>query len=133
MTVRQTPAIEVARPASVQAFDPLSRPQVADRWQSNVRAADADNNVISILDMIGEDYWSGAGVTAKRVGAALRSIRAETVTVDINSPGGDFFEGVAIYNMLRQDSRPVRVRDVARNADASWIAGARSLLDTLKG
>ncbi|WP_226578212.1 head maturation protease, ClpP-related [Acuticoccus sediminis] len=121
MTVRQTPAIEVARPASVQAFDPLSRPQVADRWQSNVRAADADNNVISILDMIGEDYWSGGGVTAKRVGAALRSIKAETLTVDINSPGGDFFEGVAIYNMLRQDSRPVRVRVLGLAASAASV------------
>lgn len=122
MTKRPTPKIEVARPATVQAFDPLSRPQVAERWNETIRAADGTNNTISILDVIGEDYWSGGGVTAKRVAAALRSIRPdEEVVVDINSPGGDFFEGVAIYNLLRQDDRRVRVRVLGLAASAASV------------
>lgn len=122
MTRRQTPAIEAPRPTTVQAFDPLSRPQIADRWAADVRAADAgENGTISVLDVIGDDYWSGGGVTARRVTAALRAIQADEVVVDINSPGGDFFEGVAIYNALRQDARPVRVRVLGLAASAASV------------
>lgn len=93
-----------------------------DKWQSNIQAADSDrDNVISILDMIGEDHWTGDGVTAKRIGAALRSIKADRVVVDINSPGGDFFEGVAIYNLLRQDSRHITVRILGLAASAASV------------
>ena len=56
-------------------------------------AAADGSNVITILDVIGYDWWTGEGVTAKRVAAALRQIGANPVTVQINSPGGDFFEG----------------------------------------
>ncbi|MBL3684005.1 hypothetical protein F2981_02560 [Sinorhizobium meliloti] len=34
----------------------------------------------------------------------------QEVFVDLNSPGGDFFEGVAIYNMLRAHPKKVTVR-----------------------
>ncbi|WP_408592000.1 head maturation protease, ClpP-related [Paracoccus marcusii] len=120
MTQRAAPEIKASRPAQVQAYEPS--PQMMDKWQSNIQAADADrDNVISILDMIGEDHWTGDGVTAKRIGAALRSIKADRVVVDINSPGGDFFEGVAIYNLLRQDSRHITVRILGLAASAASV------------
>ena len=120
MTQRAAPEIKVARPAQVQAFEPSTK--MMDRWQSGLRAADGErDNVISILDVIGEDWWSGEGVTAKRISAALRSIKADEVIVDINSPGGDFFEGVAIYNQLRQDPRPVTVRILGLAASAASV------------
>ncbi|SCX88637.1 head maturation protease, ClpP-related [Paracoccus tibetensis] len=120
MTLRAAPEIKAARPPQVQALEPS--PQMLDKWQSNIRAADSDRaNVISILDMIGEDYWSGEGVTAKRISAALRSIKSDEVIVDINSPGGDFFEGVAIYNLLRQDERRITVRVLGLAASAASV------------
>lgn len=93
-----------------------------ERWQP-MNAAE-DDTTISILDLIGEDYW-GEGVTAKRVSAALRRIGDRAVTVNINSPGGNFFEGLAIYNLLRNHPQKVTVNVIAlAGSAASFIAMA---------
>lgn len=60
---------------------------------------------ILIYDSIGYDWWTGGGITAKSIMAELKAIKAsgeKDVLVRINSPGGDVFEGIAIYNMLAQ-------------------------------
>jgi ATP-dependent protease ClpP protease subunit len=86
------------------------------------RAASADGlEVISILDVIGYDFWSGDGVTAKRISAALRQIGDRPVTAVINSPGGDFFEGVTIYNMLRAHPAKVTVQILGIAASAASV------------
>ncbi|MDO5658298.1 MAG: Clp protease ClpP [Paracoccus sp. (in: a-proteobacteria)] len=119
MTIRQAPDIQMSRPPKVQAYEP--DPALMARWNEGLRAEGDDrSNVISVLDVIGENYW-GEGVSAKRIGAALRSIKADEIIVDINSPGGDFFEGVAIYNMLRQDSRKITVRILGLAASAASV------------
>ena len=100
------------------------------QWNPDIRAAsDEDEATISILDTIGQDWW-GEGVTAKRIGAALRNIGARDVVVNINSPGGDFFEGLAIYNLLAEHARDkgqvtIKVLGLAASA-ASVIAMAGS-------
>lgn len=102
-------------------------PDVLNRWNQGIKAADDDSeNTIGIYDPIGYDYWSDNGVTAKRISAALRSIGAENdVTVNINSPGGDVFEGLAIYNLLRAHKGKVTVRVIGLAASAaSFIAMA---------
>lgn len=121
------PRIDVPRCANVSARTPES---VLDRWDSGVRSADAiGDNVISIYDVIGEDYWTGGGFTLKRLDAALRSIGWRDFEVHVNSPGGDMFEGVAIYNKIRDHadanglSVKVKVLGVAASA-ASVIAMA---------
>lgn len=58
-------------------------------------------NEIFIYDQIGGDFWS-EGVTAKRVIAELKQFGDEDVTLRINSPGGSVFEGMAIYNAIKQ-------------------------------
>ena len=119
MTLRATPELKLSRPPKVQAYEP--DPALLREWTPGLRAEGADAaNVITILDQIGED-WYGEGVTAKRVAAALRSIKGDEVIVDINSPGGDFFEGVAIYNLLRQDPRKVTVRILSLAASAASV------------
>jgi ATP-dependent Clp endopeptidase proteolytic subunit ClpP len=50
-----------------------------------------------IYDEIG--YW---GVTADDLVNELKNQTAETLTVRINSPGGNVFDGIAILNALRQ-------------------------------
>ena len=63
------------------------------QWNPDIRASLSDDDAtISILDTIGKDWW-GDGVTAKRIASALRNIGSRDVVVNINSPGGDFFEG----------------------------------------
>lgn len=93
---------------------------IVARWKPEVRAAKSDNNVITIYDQIGEGFFS-EGVTPKRVAAALRAIDSDEVVVSINSPGGDFFDGVAIYNLLREDERKVKVQVVGLAASAASV------------
>src|SRR5690606_18633482 len=96
-----------ARPQNYQ-WDAHS--DVLAKWAEHPLAAtpgaDGDTT-ISMFDVIGEDGWSGGGVTVNRIAAALRSIGNKDITVRINSPGGDMFEGIAIYNLLR--AHPARV------------------------
>jgi ATP-dependent protease ClpP protease subunit len=96
--------------------------QALDRWAGMPNAAEtSEDATISIYDVIGEDYWSGGGFTAKRMGAALRSIGARDVTVNVNSPGGDMFEGLAIYNLLADHPGKVHVRVMGLAASAASI------------
>ena len=124
MTLRSAPPINLSRPPKVQAWDP--DPALLEKWTPGLRAGPGRESVtgsrtISILDVIGADGLTGEGVTARRVAAALRAITADEITVDINSPGGDFFEGVAIYNMLRADPRRVTVRILGLAASAASV------------
>lgn len=95
------------------------KPRALDKWNSGIRAASSDNT-ISVLDVIGEDFW-GEGVTARRISAALRAIGDNDVVVNINSPGGDMFEGLAIYNLLRAHSGKVTVNILGIAASAASI------------
>ena len=70
------------------------KPLALKRWNPGIRAASEEEHSISIYDVIGQDPWSGEGVTTKRIAAALRSVNGADVTVNINSPGGDMFEGL---------------------------------------
>lgn len=99
----------------------LSTETALDRWNPGVMAAGEDAASISMYEVIGEDPWTGGGVTVKRVDAALRSIGNRDVTVNINSPGGDVFEGIAIYNRLREHPAQVNVKVLGLAASAASI------------
>lgn len=99
-------------------------PRAFEQWRPNLIAAadDKQPQTISILDPIGLDPWTGEGVTSKRIAGALRAIGAENdVVVNINSPGGDLFEGMAIYNMLREHKGAVTVKVLGIAASAASI------------
>ncbi len=90
------------------------------RWDPQLRIAAGDRRgeaTLPILEPIGYDPWSGEGVTAKRVAAALRGLRGQAVTVDINSPGGDAFVSARRSHLARPEQRKdARVR-VTRRTD----------------
>lgn len=119
MSLRQLPEFKAERLPTVCAFEPDA--DALDRWNAAVQPKAAADNTITILDVIGEDFYSGGGVTSKRITAALRSIGAQDVVVELNSPGGDFFEGVAIYNALRAHPHKVTVRVLGLAASAASV------------
>ncbi|OWU83814.1 hypothetical protein ATO6_15390 [Oceanicola sp. 22II-s10i] len=119
MTLRKLPEITAGKLPEAFAFEPDS--DALEKWNAGIRAEQTTENTITMLDVIGEDWWTGGGVTAKRVAAALRQIGDQEVFVDINSPGGDFFEGVAIYNMLRAHKQKVTVRILGLAASAASV------------
>lgn len=102
----------------------FTKPQVFEKWAADaagVRAVATNDNVITMFDVIGEDFWSGGGITAKKVSAQLRAIGDRPVEVQINTPGGDMFEGIAIYNVLREHPQPVTVKVMGMAASAGSI------------
>jgi len=65
---------------------------------------------ILIYDIIGQDFF-GAGVIAKDIKAQLDGYKdSEEILVRINSPGGDVFEGVTIFNLLKEHSAKITVK-----------------------
>jgi len=120
MSLRKLPEIKAFDGLSSLAFEPDE--SALAKWKPCVRAAtEGDDNVISIYNVIGEDFWTGEGVTSKRVAAALRKIGSREVTVNMNSPGGDFFEGIAIYNLLREHPGKVTVKIMGLAASAASV------------
>jgi ATP-dependent protease ClpP protease subunit len=115
------PKIQAFEGVSGLTFEPDG--DALAKWQPSIRSAsEADSDaVISIYDIIGEDWMSDNGVTSKRIAAALRRIGNQPVTVNINSPGGDFFEGVAIYNLLRDHPQAVTVKVMGLAASAASV------------
>ncbi|EPB9485482.1 head maturation protease, ClpP-related [Citrobacter farmeri] len=118
MTKKQLPVAPAGRLCAGVTSEPM--PAALERWNGGIRAASSDDNTISIFDVIGKDYWD-EGVTAKRISGALRSLNGADVTVNINSPGGDMFEGLAIYNLLREYQGKVTVKVLGIAASAASI------------
>ena len=66
-------------------------------------APDQREAEIMLHDVIGEDMFGG--VSSKNFSEQLKSFGAlDTITVRINSPGGNVFDGNAIYNALKNHS-----------------------------
>ncbi len=96
-----------------------------DEWTDRVYAAAApDDTTINIYEPIGED-WFGDGFSTNKLNGILRNIGPRDITVNINSPGGNVFDGLAMYDQLREHPAKVtvRVRGIAASA-ASVIAMA---------
>lgn len=91
-------------------------PIVDGFFEPGVTVSD-DGSTVRLYDEIG--FW---GCTATEFAEALDSANDE-VTLRINSPGGDVFDGLAIYNTIRSHRGPVHavVDGIAASA-ASFIA-----------
>lgn len=98
-------------------------------------ASAADNSItLEIYDVIGQDFF-GDGITASSVSAALsENAGCSSITCRLNSPGGDLFEGIAIYNLLKASGKPVNVVvDGLAASAASLIAMAGDSITMGKG
>lgn len=81
---------------------------------------------ILIYGDIGEGWFAESNNTVKRVKEQLDALGEQPeVVVRINSPGGDAFEGIAIYNVLRDAPQRVVVKvDGTAVSAASIVAMA---------
>lgn len=82
----------------------------------NLKADAGKTPVLSIFDDIG-----AYGVSAKNFLNDLRSVTGDEVAVEINSPGGDFFAGLAIYNGLRASGKKITVKVLGLAASAASL------------
>jgi ATP-dependent Clp endopeptidase proteolytic subunit ClpP len=97
-------------------------PQPQGSWYRVIRD-EAGPTRVDIYDEIG-GHWLFGGVSAADFVADLAQISGD-LEVHINSPGGDVFDGLAIYNSLAQ--RPGNVKTVVDGlaaSAASFIAQA---------
>jgi len=101
------PKIELRSPPHGLRFELPARPEAA--------AFAVGDGTIQVFDVIGGE------VTASRVSAALRQIGPRPVTVQVNSPGGDAFEGIAIFNVLRGHAARVNVQVLGIAASAASL------------
>ena len=93
MTIKKLPGAPEAR-AHAGVTSQIS-PRALDRWNPGICASaaeDDDARSISVYDVIGYDYWTGDGVTAKRIAAALPDITlvanmVETGKTPLLTPG----------------------------------------------
>ena len=118
MSLKQLPELRLTKALNTAETCDLL-PEAVERW-SPMAAISDDSSTISIFDPIGERF-DGQGVTAKRISAALRAIGQKEIVVQVNSPGGSFFEGFAIYNLLRNHNAKVTVQVMGLAASAASV------------
>lgn len=86
--------------------------------------AGSDKTVVYIYDEIGSSWW-GESTSASDFVKLLSDIKSSEIELHLNSPGGDIFDGFAIYNALKAHSATVTVIvDAMAASAASFIAQA---------
>jgi ATP-dependent Clp endopeptidase proteolytic subunit ClpP len=83
--------------------------------------AAGDPATVQIFDQIGEDWYGGSGLSAKQFSDVLNEIGNGPLLVEINSPGGNVWDGLSIYNQLRGRKAPVTTRVVGIAASIASI------------
>lgn len=135
MTIRTIPAAPSDRLKARVGKMPQA---CGERFQGELQAAYmGDDRVINVFGSIGEEWgWDEdgygltmCGTTLQQIDQFLNKMGAGPVTLNVNSPGGDMFEGLAIYNRLREHQGEVTVNVVGTAASAaSIIAMAADIL-----
>ena len=117
------PLSPVKAQMALKALEGWREPDDSDRVKHWYRIANADSGVtqVNIFDEI--SWW---GISAQQFIEELALIDGD-VEVHINSPGGDAFDGIAIYNALAARPGVTTVADglVASAASVIFMAGAK--------
>jgi ATP-dependent Clp protease protease subunit len=96
--------------------------------------AKAGRGTIDLYGVIGAD-WFGDGITSKMISDSLKAMGSVTaIDININSPGGDVFEGRGIYNLLKGHKARIEVHVIAEaSSAASLIAMAGDSITMAEG
>lgn len=109
--------------STLRAMRPAARPEGAS-WYSITNVIAGESADVLIYDEIG--YW---GISADAFARELSATQVKTLNVRVNSPGGEVFDGVAIYNTLLQ--HPATVNVVVEGLAASIASVIAQAGDTL--
>lgn len=106
-------------------------------WYRLKNSADGETTDLYIYDEIMPQYmvdWWGSGVSAEGLVEQLNEINASTINVRINSPGGDVYEAIAIFNTLINHPATINVYvDAIAASAASVIAMAGDKITMMVG
>jgi ATP-dependent protease ClpP protease subunit len=91
----------------------------------NKAGKDDGATVVDIYGEIGGAWWDETAVSATGFIDQLRGISTDSIELHINSPGGDVYDGIAIYQALLDHPANVQVQiDAIAASAASFIAQA---------
>jgi len=79
-----------------------------------------DSTKLTIYGVIGDSWW-GESTSANDVERVLKDVTGNTIHVHINSGGGDAFDGIAIYNQLKNHTAKVVIHVDGLAASAASI------------
>jgi ATP-dependent protease ClpP protease subunit len=107
---------------TIELFNGLAKFQVrgGHDWYRITDAAPDEAALVEIYDEIG--YF---GITAADFTRDLHAVKAKTINLRLNSPGGSVFDGLTIFNRLREHPATINVTvDGVAASIASVIAMA---------
>jgi ATP-dependent Clp endopeptidase proteolytic subunit ClpP len=92
---------------------------------------DNENVAHLVIDDVIDSYW---GLSASDLNSQIKALDTDIIKVDINSPGGDVFDGFSLYNNLK--NHPARVETnvtglAASIASVIYMAGDVRTMDEL--
>lgn len=92
---------------------PLPKQIVAERkWFSMFAKTtkDKEGKEQQEAEVLIYDYIGWGGVMAKDFVTAFNALKNERITVGLNTPGGDVFDGLAIFNAIKNHAAHVTIR-----------------------
>ncbi|ULJ67897.1 head maturation protease, ClpP-related [Wielerella bovis] len=115
MSIRKLPEIQAKQSKNI-SFD--LREDALAHWQPEKCAAATNADTLELYGIVGDD-WSDTPITAHAVAEFLQG--KQDITVSINSAGGSYFEGIAIYNLLRAHPHKITVQVIGDAASAASV------------
>ncbi|WP_433943470.1 head maturation protease, ClpP-related [Paenibacillus sp. SN-8-1] len=94
--------------------------QKVERKFETIHNETAGTTEVTIYGIIGDSWWEDS-VSASDIDNVLKNISGDIV-INLNSPGGDAFDGIAIYNRLKKHNGKVTI-----NVDG-WACSAASVI-----
>ena len=75
---------------------------------------------IKIFGPIG-NTWDGEGVTAAKFIKDFQAIKAQNITLSVNSPGGSLFDGITIYTAMAASGKTITAKVMGLAASAASL------------
>lgn len=83
--------------------------RIQDPGQVTIQAKDGEGEIL-IYEAIGFDMWNGGGLTPKKLTEQLAALgKLDRLTLRVNSPGGDVFDALTMFNILRRQEAKITV------------------------
>lgn len=95
-------------------------PKINKKFEAVTNTAASTTEIIVYGD-IGDSWW-GDSISASDIDHALKDVKTDNITVRINSPGGNAFDGITIYNRLKD--HPAKVKVIVDG----WACSAASII-----